>query len=140
MPIAKRRNWRNAWFHGVLRDLDGCDLIFADPDNGLTDDDDRRKGRATFGKQLPLAEALRLSEGRSAVIYHHNTRRAGGHDAEVDHWISMIGALTLAVRAKAYNCRTFFVVNPDQTMVASVRQFCKLWAPLKVYLHGEGGR
>lgn len=75
-----------------MDDLHGCDLVFADPDNGMTDDDLRRQGRAKFGKQIPLSEVLRLSEGRSAVIYHHNTRRAGGHDAEIDHWMSVIGA------------------------------------------------
>ena len=28
------------WFDRVMGDLDECDLVFADPDNGLTDDDD----------------------------------------------------------------------------------------------------
>lgn len=135
LPVAERRMWRAGWFDRVLDDLHDCDLVFADPDNGLTDDDDRRKGRATFGKQIPLSEALQLSEGRSAVIYHHNTRRAGGHDAEVDHWISTFGDRCLAVRARAYNCRTFFIINPDTRMEADVHRFCNQWAILKVSLH-----
>ncbi|MFD2102224.1 hypothetical protein ACFSKJ_02140 [Tabrizicola soli] len=135
VPVQRRRSWRASWFDRVMGDLDGCDLVFADPDNGLTDDDDRRKGRATFGKSLPISEALRLSEGRAAVIYHHNTRRAGGHDAEVDHWMSVLGAPCLAVRARAYNCRTFFIVNPDQRMEDDIRRFCDRWSILKVSLH-----
>lgn len=135
VPVMKRRTWRAAWFDRVLDDLRGCDLIFADPDNGITDDDDRRKGRATFGKQIPLSEVIQLSEGRTAVIYHHNTRRVGGHDAEVDHWMATIGAPCLAVRARAYNCRTFFIINPDTRMTADVRRFCNHWAILKVSLH-----
>ena len=135
VPVLKRRGWRASWFDRVMGDLDGCDLVFADPDNGLTDDDDRRKGRATFGKSMPISEALRLSEGRAAVIYHHNTRRAGGHDAEVDHWMSVLGAPCLAVRARAYSCRTFFIVNPDPRMKDDVRRFCDQWSILKVSLH-----
>lgn len=131
VPVQRRRSWRDR----VMGDLDGCDLVFADPDNGLTDDNDRRKGRATFGKSLPISEALRLSEGRAAVIYHHNTRRAGGHDAEVDHWMSVLGAPCLAVRARAYNCRTFFIVNPDPRMEDDVHRFYDRWSILKVSLH-----
>lgn len=81
------------------------------------------------------SEALRLSEGRAAVIYHHNTRRAGGHDAEVDYWMSVIGTPCLAVRARAYNCRTFFIVNPDTRMEDDVGRFCDRWSILKVSLH-----
>lgn len=140
VPATRRRDWRASWFTRVMDDLEGCDLVFADPDNGMTDDDHRRQGRAKFGKQIPLSEVLRLSEGRTAVIYHHNTRRAGGHDAEIDHWMSVIGAPCLAVRARAYNCRTFFIVNPDPRMVADVRNFCDRWAILKVSLHtGQHG-
>jgi hypothetical protein len=135
IPIRKRRNWRQEWFRDVLNTLSGCDLVFADPDNGLTDDDDRRKGRSAFGKQIPLAEVLRLTDGRTGVIYHHNTRRSGGHDAEIDYWISQIGRPTLAVRAKAYNCRTFFVINPDEIIADRVREFCAQWRSMKVYLH-----
>lgn len=135
VSVNQRRKWRQDWFQSVLDTLSGCDLVFADPDNGLTDDDDRRKGRAAFGKQLPLAEALALAEGRTAVIYHHNTRRAGGHDAEVDYWISEIKTPTLAVRATAYSCRTFFVINPDAITADRVKEFCVRWRDMKVYLH-----
>ena len=135
IPVNQRRKWRLNWFQSVLETLSGCDLVFADPDNGLTDDNDRRKGRAVFGKQMPLAEVLALAEGRTAVIYHHNTRRAGGHDAEVDHWISQINMPTLAIRATAYSCRTFFVINQDPIMADRVEQFCARWREMKVYLH-----
>lgn len=33
-----RRNWRRRWFSGVLDKLSGCDLVFADPDNGIIDE------------------------------------------------------------------------------------------------------
>ena len=136
IPLRQRRDWRVDWFDQVLADLEDCDLVFADPDNGIVDDADRRKGRKVFGKQMPLAEVQALAQGRTAVVYHHNTRRKGGHDAEVDHWMAEIGAPTLAVRAKAYSCRTFFIINPDDEIAGRARTFCARWKPLRVSLHG----
>lgn len=69
----------------------------------------RRPRQKTFGEQLPLREANALAEGRVAVIYHHNTRRKGGHDLEVSHWLAQLGEDALAIRANAYSCRTFFL-------------------------------
>lgn len=73
-----RRRWREKWFSRALDQLSECDLVFADPDNGIVDDSDWRKGNAKFGKQIPLGEVRALARGRCAVIYHHNTRRRGG--------------------------------------------------------------
>ncbi len=131
----QRRDWRRAWFSRVMEHLSDCDLVFADPDNGVVDDGDWRKGSAKFGKQMPLAEVRGLARGRCAVIYHHNTRRPGGHDAEVDHWLREIDMPGLAVRATAYSPRTFFVLNPDDQMEERIRAFCETWRDLRVRLH-----
>lgn len=131
----ERRSWRTAWFKRLMGRLSLCDLVFADPDNGIIDDGDWRKGRAKFGKQIPLAEIQELAQGRCAVIYHHNTRRRGGHDAEVDHWLGEVEMPGLAVRATAYSPRTFFVLNPDEEIKTRVNEFCQQWAGLRVHLH-----
>lgn len=135
---GERRNWRTAWFQRVMERLSTCDLVFADPDNGIIDDANWRRGRAKFGKQMPLAEVQELAKGQCAVIYHHNTRRRGGHDAEVDHWLGEVGTPGLAVRATAYSPRTFFVLNPNEEIEARIDVFCQQWADLKVYLHRAG--
>jgi hypothetical protein len=41
----------------------------------------------------------------------------------------------LAVRATAYSCRTFFIVNPDAEIVERTKEFCRRWANHKVRLH-----
>jgi hypothetical protein len=130
-----RSSARRQWFSGVLQALSGCELVFADPDNGLTDNDPSRRSKAKFGKQLPIEEALALAEGRSAVIYHHNSRFKGGHDLEVEHWRRQLGQNTMAIRANAYNCRTFFIVNPTLGLSERVEQFCDRWKQHKVRLH-----
>jgi hypothetical protein len=136
VSLRDRRDWRRRWFARVLEDLSGCDIVFADPDNGIIDDDDKRKGAQKFGKQIPLAEARLLAEGRCAVIYHHNTRRKGGHDAEVDYWISQFDTPTIAVRSRAYSCRTFFVLNPDVVIAERAKEFCRNWRGIGVSMHG----
>jgi hypothetical protein len=75
------------------------------------------------------------SEGRMAVIHHHNSRFKGGHDCEVDHWLRGIGLPTLAVRANAFSCRTFFVINPDAEIADRTRDFCEKWKNNKIRLH-----
>ncbi|SMP28202.1 hypothetical protein [Shimia sagamensis] len=130
-----RRQGRSDWMSRALLAATDCDLVFADPDNGIVDDDDRRKGRAKFGKHIPLSEVRALADGRCAVIYHHNTRRKGGHGAEVDHWLAEIQSPALAVRAKAYSPRTFFIINPDDEAKKRTEEFCERWRCLQVHLH-----
>ncbi|MFD2676003.1 hypothetical protein [Camelimonas lactis] len=135
LPWQRRSGWRAAWFESLQSAMQSADIVFADPDNGLVDDDPRRRGKSKFGKQIPVAEALALAHGRSAVIYHHNTRRAGGHDAEVDHWLQQLGPHTLAVRATSHSCRTFFVLNPDAEIQERASRFCNQWSKHGVRLH-----
>lgn len=137
VAASERSNARAKWFNQNLHALAGCDLVFADPDNGITDDGTHRRRQKTFGKQMPLSEVLALAEGRSAVIYHHNTRFKGGHDKEVEYWLAQLGQNTLAVRANAYSCRTLFVLNPDKYITTRTIEFCQRWSDHKVRLHSR---
>ncbi|MBE0580150.1 hypothetical protein [Devosia sp.] len=128
---------RASWFAHNLTELEQCDLVLADPDNGIIDDSDHRRGQPGFGKQMPLSEVLALAAGRSAVIYHHNTRFKGGHHKEVDHWLAQLGLNAIAVRANAYSCRTFFIVNPDGALAVRAAEFCDRWKNHKVWLHNS---
>ncbi|MBT2132705.1 hypothetical protein KK137_00025 [Croceibacterium sp. LX-88] len=134
IPAGERCDFRHQWFGRTTDQLRGCDLVFADPDNGLVDDHPRRRRDRKFGKQLPISEALSLAHGRQAVIYHHNTRYPGRHDLEVEWWRSQLGDGTIAVRANAYSCRTFFIVNPSEAVKDRTAQFCERWSGHRVRL------
>ena len=125
----ERRDWRAGWFERVLEDLKDCDILFADPDNGLCQDERFRPGEAKGWKRMPLSEAQKLAKGRTAIIYHHNSRFKGGHDAEIDYWGPLLGSGTLALKYSAYSNRTFFVVNPDRDIAARLAAFAELWQP-----------
>ena len=103
--------------------------MFADPDNGLCEDDNFSYGRVASWKRLPLSEARALAEGRTAVLYHHNTRRKGGHALEIDYWVERLGEATRALRWRAFSNRTFFIVNPSPCISARLESFAKDWAP-----------
>lgn len=135
LAASERSTARNDWFDRSLASLSQCDLVFADPDNGLVDDQEWRRRTPGFGKQMPLSEARALSAGRCTVIYHHNSRFKGGHDAEVESWLRALGMPAIAVRATAYSCRTFFVINPDAEITERTRAFCEKWKDHKVRLH-----
>ncbi|CAN7175327.1 hypothetical protein [Mesorhizobium caraganae] len=126
---------RRAWFSRTLKSVEAADIVFADPDNGLTSDEERRRQMPNFGKQIPISEVRALSAGRTAVVYHHNSRFKGGHEAEVDYWLRAIGMPAMAIRATAYSCRTFFVINPNAEIAERTRTFCDKWKDHKVRLH-----
>jgi hypothetical protein len=123
---------RKAWFRGVLADLRECSIVFADPDNGLCEDDDRWVVRGAW-KRMPLSEALEMAAGRPAVIYHHNNRSPGGHTAQIQHWLRRLktcGADALALYWRKYSQRTFFVVRPSREIEERLCTFERKWAKI----------
>jgi hypothetical protein len=125
----ERREWRAEWFARVLADLKDCDIVFADPDNGLCLDEKFKPGVAKYWKRIPLSETQKLAEDRTAIIYHHNSFFKGGHDAEINHWAPLLGKGTIAMKYSAYSNRTFFVVNPGRDVAERLAAFTDLWQP-----------
>lgn len=122
-----RERWRHRWFNRIKRQLAGCDLVFADPDNGLVSDARFRPAEKENAKRIPLSEAMALAEGRTAVIYHHNTRYRGGHRAEILCWKNQLPNGTLAYYWRRWRNRTFFIINPDAETRRRIREFEKRW-------------
>ena len=120
---ADRAGWREQWFNRSLVALAGCDLVFADPDNGLRCDSDFRLGSKKLWKSIPESEVHSLAEGRTAIIYHHNTRKPGGHAFEISSWLKMFEN-SFAVRMRPYSPRTFFVINANDELYQRAFQWC----------------
>jgi len=118
-----RKTWRQEWFKAVSDKLYGCDIIFADPDNGLMQSEKFKLGRRKHWKSMPTCEVEELARGRCAVIYHHNSRYKGGHIAEIQFWLDTLKA-DLAVRVRYGTSRTFFFVNATPI----IRQRAMDWA------------
>lgn len=75
---ADRRSAR-AWFAAAIDAVESCDLVFLDPDNGL-ETSTYEPGHSKAGKSVALNELQALRRpGRTLIVYHHQTRMAGGH-------------------------------------------------------------
>ena len=127
-----RELWRHEWFERVRGQLQDCNIVFADPDNGFCENNDfHPDGRNGDWKRLPLREALALAErGRTTgttVFYHHNGRRPGGVCAEIRYWMGQLPGCTHAFRCRRYGNRTFFVLNADNATVDRLEKFVGRW-------------
>lgn len=125
----QRCSWRAHWFNRVEKVLQGCDVVFVDPDNGLCKDESFKPSAKKSWKGLPLHEAKALAKDRTAIIYHHHGRRDGNR-VEIDYWIEQLGSGTLALwwhGKGAKSNRTFFVVNPVPEVRERLMVFARKW-------------
>ena len=136
MPIeatpALRRLERDTWFAALRMELSGCDLVFLDPDNGL-EPADFSLGAIASGQSVSLAQLSALScQGRTLLVYHHQTRRPGGHDQELIHWANRLrdaGFTTVnALRARPYSPRAYFLLDADATLRDRAKEFAARWS------------
>ena len=132
VPIARRAAWRHQWFQGVKSRLADCNLVFADPDNGLFPDEKFKPTQQVSAKRIPVTEVEQLADGRPAVIYHHNTRFRGGHHKEIRCWMEQLPGCRWAWYWRRWSNRTFFVLNPDTEIEQRLICHAKRWAG-----HGE---
>jgi hypothetical protein len=116
---SQRRAMRAAWFERVRSATAQCDVVFIDPDNGL-ETSGFTPGAISAGKSVSLSELKALAApGRTLIVYHHQTRRKGGHIEELQHWAERLRDAGFqrvdAVRSKSYSARAFFLLDasPD---------------------------
>lgn len=127
IPVRRRESWRRTWFDGVRQRLEKCDVVFADPDNGLVRDDNFRPTRKGSVKGIPEEEVGSLSAGRPMVVYHHNTRRKGGHKKEIAYWQNRLPGQVHAYYWRRWSNRTFFFVNSYREIVDRLEAFAERW-------------
>ena len=129
VPSRDRRRWRRCWFERVQSLLSDCDIVFADPDNGLVLDEDFKpeQKRNKSEKRISLDELNVLAKGRSAVIYHHNSRHRNGHRSEIGDWMDRLPGCAYAYYWRRWSNRTFFVINADDEIECGLRRFAEIW-------------
>lgn len=113
--IRERLEHRSRWVQGALDATRGCDVIFADPDNGLESGTPRHHRRgpkfAYFDELVPY-----LNRGQSLVVYHHLHRGASA-ETQVRERLCQIGERLGEAFALLYRrgtLRVFFVVPAEE--------------------------
>lgn len=133
-PIADRPAKRRAWLQRIINQFRAADLVFIDPDNGIAPSGFRPTQRES-GKSVALAEIDALAENRrSLVIYHHQTRMAGGHSHELAYLAQRIRQETKAqvsgaLRARPWSPRAFFLLNADPGLIENAKRVAEKWHP-----------
>lgn len=134
-------NFRRSWFRRTIEALAGCDIVFADPDNGLCKDDRFKPSQRTSWKSIPWSEVAYLTADRVGIIYHHNTRFRGGHSEEIAQWMKALPGCSAAVHWRRESPRTFFVLNADTATTERLQVFESNWQNCcSVVWNSEEGR
>ena len=74
-PRNRREDIREQWHQDAIRALDDTELIFADPDNGILDDDKKPEKNAEK-YVLPKELKAYYHSGKDLVYYCHRARRS----------------------------------------------------------------
>lgn len=138
-PPSLRPHARQHWFSLVQRELGDTNLLFVDPDNGIAPSGlsqrAKRSGKSIFEWEL---QGLAKS-GRCLVVYHHHTRRKGGHLKEIDHWVDVLrksGFETVdALRARSASPRVFFLLNATQEIRQRAARVAEIWGDKRMTWH-----
>ncbi|MCY4004482.1 MAG: hypothetical protein OXF33_12335 [Rhodospirillales bacterium] len=127
VPVRDRARWREDWFQRVKQQVTGCDLVLADPDNGLVPDEMFKPTEKVSAKRLPLHEVAGLvAPGRTLIVYHHSGRNRPHRD-EIRWWMSQLSGCAHAFYWKRWSCRTFFIINPDREIENRLTNFAHRW-------------
>ena len=115
IPSRIRGEKRAEWHRGALTALSGCELVFADPDNGLID----RKPYAKGAQKYILPEEIEcyFKRGQQVVYYQHRPRINGANWEAFKRRILMKipEARLLAVSFNRWSCRTYiFVLHENE--------------------------
>jgi len=130
---AERRKRRPKWYEALKASLAEQDLVFLDPDNGL-EPAGFSAGTKIACKSVSIQELVGLDKaGRTLIVYHHHTRRKGGHLEEIRYWTAKLAEKFQsvdAIRSKPYSPRVFFILNATPEIRERAIKLTSKWADL----------
>jgi hypothetical protein len=129
--ITDRPHLRRQWFETALRTLEGTDLVFVDPDNGL-EPEGYSLGSAKAGKSILVGELSALAEpGRCLIVRHRQPLQKDGGYGAMLHWANRLrecGFATVdALRSRPYSPRVFFLLNAPVEIRQRAAQIGSRW-------------
>jgi hypothetical protein len=129
-PFVQRPLERKQWLSGIKARLGDCDIVFLDPDNGIASDGLKLTQRRA-GKSVTVEEIEELAQNRATIVYHHQTRRVGGHISEIYTLATQLRKRGLrvsgALRAKPWSPRVFFILNGNRELQGRAGEIAERW-------------
>jgi hypothetical protein len=112
---------QQSWSIRAFRAMSDVKLVFFDPDNGIS------TSVSPSAKHISLDELCRYwGRDQSLLIYHHLSRKKGGHDEEAESVSEILrknlqGATIEAFRFRRGNSRVFYLaMQPQHRQVLTV--------------------
>lgn len=132
------RKSRADWLAAAMKGVEGRDIVFLDPDNGLASD--AKDGSAKLDAKYVLRTELKAfgeHGNRVIVLYHHPNRKDKGvdHDAQISKLAEELendldGSSVLPLRYRRGTSRAYFVIvpiNKAEQWSRSLHEFAAPW-------------
>ncbi len=130
--VPKARNSdlsRQSWMNDMRRKLDGCDIVFLDPDNGILPPNADRSSTNAHKYVLP-DELKSVCTGRLAILYQHLDRSAV-HNDQVRLRANRLSKLgikpDMAFHARRGSGRVFYIFNAGADCLEKMKSFAHIW-------------
>ena len=140
---SERPAARRTWLQHAVGAMERAGFVFLDPDNGLASE--RRRPTHSLAVKSVLPEEIMAfrGEGRPVLLYHHHSRRRGGHLAEIDALrmrLQGFGCRTVdAMRSPSYSPRCFLLLNGTTSLRKALHEFASRWGRHGVTHHPDPG-
>lgn len=131
LPVQSRETERSGWFTELKRQLSGCSVLFADPDNGLAPIQHNAQ-ESKANKWVFIQEVCALTtDFETIIVYHHLNRMRGGHALQIQYWFEKLVERRIpvvgAVCCRAYSPRAYFVCTCSSRIERLAREFSCTW-------------
>ncbi len=130
--FAERLAYREEWAARAAEAVDGCDLVFLDPDNGIGGKSFRPHGSKGH-KHAAWNEIIRLANrDRTLVIYHHTGRSTPASEQArrlIEGYREKVVAsgTVMAIGFRRGTHRIFLIASHQPDISVNVEAFSKRW-------------
>jgi hypothetical protein len=127
--VPNKASSRTLWAKGLANSVNGANLVFLDPDNGI-------EGRRLTKRHVALAEIASLRQkDRVLIIGHHQS----GRKTEVRYLANQVKSLGCdiveIVRLRLVTSCLYVIVDHDTTMTELTATFVRRWGSLAKSYH-----
>ena len=124
---------RVKWFNDACNQMNGCDLVFVDPDKGMNEKPSK--------EHISVQEVKKLVKKHSLLIYHSFSRYEK-HEDQIRNWKRILAKAVKgssgeprAIRVGKSSPRAFYLVSNKKRFNDAFKKFAEKWEAFGVSYH-----